>query len=170
MKTAEDLRRNLEEQKEALDAYLDLCGRQRQALLKNDMLENQALNGEAETASFALARLEEERHLLVERLADLHGVTLPARCLDLVPFLPPPEAEAVSRLRHELQGRMEKLKEALFLNLALVQNGRKVIHTTIGIVTSVVGRGAADRLSGYGPQGALRRESPQVRALFQRSA
>ena len=55
------------------------------------------------------------------------------------------------------------------INAALVENGSRIIHTTIGIITSVVGRGKNEKLSTYTKKGAVNLGKVQIRNLINRS-
>ena len=56
------------------------------------------------------------------------------------------------------------------MNQALVENGSRIIHTTIGILTSVVGRGKSDKMSAtYTKKGAANVGKVQIRNLINRS-
>jgi hypothetical protein len=58
----------------------------------------------------------------------------------------------------------------LAVNRALVENGSRIIHTTVGIMTSVVGRGKADKQNQtYTKKGAVSVGKVQVRNLINRS-
>jgi hypothetical protein len=57
----------------------------------------------------------------------------------------------------------------LSVNQSLIENGSKIIHTTIGILTSVAGRTRADRMGVYTAKGGVTYGKVQIRNLVNRS-
>ena len=89
-------------------------------------------------------------------------------CDQLLPHLPNRMAEGLNEVRIKLRERLTKLRQDFAINEALALNGRKIIHATLGILTSVVGRKGADKHQVYGPQGKANYGRTQVRSLINR--
>jgi FlgN protein len=169
---------------EALSLALD---RQRHALVQGHIEQIEAANLECEGLCAELERFENERESLTARLdrmgrglpatprvnawsteAELKG--LPVRLDEVLPHLPENVRAAIEDPRKRLKGMIPEVQRKLRINAALAQNGSKVVHATLGIITSIVGRQGPDRHQIYGAKGTTRFGRTQVRSLLNRSA
>jgi hypothetical protein len=169
----EALEANLRAQLALYREYAEAAGRQRLAMV-NGGARSADINAEIEPLLAALGSLESDRISLVEKILAARPGTAadPAKvkCEILYPFFGPDLALRIQAARASLLQAVAELKRVLEVNRALVENGSRIIHTTIGIMTSVVGRGKADRMSAtYTKKGAVNVGKVQVRNLFNRS-
>lgn len=168
----EELIVNLNAQLALYDAYLLQANRQRMALVNRKLVENSEANVESERLIGSLFVLEEARVLITEKLL---GVTkgradsFQAKCEDIYPLLRPDQAERLRACREALLKSTGELKSVLCINMALVENGSRIIHTTVGIMTSVVGRKQNEKMNTYSSKGLVRIGKVQVRNLINRS-
>ncbi len=169
----EALEANLRAQLGLYREYAEAAGRQRLAMI-NGGTGSAEINAECEPLIAALGSLESDRISLVEKILDARPGTAsdPAKvkCESLYPLFGPDLALRIRDARASLLQAVAELKRVLEVNRAMVENGSRIIHTTIGIMTSVVGRGKADRMSAtYTKKGAVNVGKVQVRNLFNRS-
>jgi hypothetical protein len=151
-------------------SYRVLAERQRQALVNRRLAENLDVNGEIEKLLFALSNLEEERIALADGILGRAGeASAPAKCEAIYPLVSSPAAARLKACRDALVGAMGELKAVLAVNQALIENGSRIIHTTIGILTSVAGRSKADRMGVYTAKGGVNYGKVQIRNLVNRS-
>ncbi|MDB5103579.1 MAG: hypothetical protein JWP91_1268 [Fibrobacteres bacterium] len=153
-------------------AYLEQADRQRKALVNRRLEENQDVNHEADKLLNSLANLEDERlavtaKLLGPRLAG--AASTPAKCEAIYPLVSPEKASRLKECRDALVAAVGELKRVLSVNQALVENGSKIIHTTIGIMTSVAGRSKTDKMNTYTAKGGVNVGKMQLRNLVNRS-
>ena len=153
-------------------AYLDQAARQRLALINRRLVENHDVNHEADKLVNSLAALEEERVAVTEKLVGPRrtgAASTPVKCEAIYPLVSPDRAERLKACRDELVAAVAELKKALAVNLALVENGSKIVHATIGIMTSVVGRSKSEKLNTYTAKGNVNVGKMQIRNLVNRS-
>lgn len=168
----EELIVNLNAQLALYDAYLLQANRQRMALVNRKLAENTDANVESERLIGSLFVLEEARVVITEKLL---GITkgregsFQAKCEDIYPLLRPEQAERLRICREALLKSTGELKSILCINMALVENGSRIIHTTVGIMTSVVGRKQNEKMNTYSSKGAVRIGKIQIRNLINRS-
>lgn len=163
---------NLRSQLGLYEAYRGQAERQRQALINRKLAENVEVNAEMERLLNSLAGLEEERIGLVESILGPRkagDASTPAKCDAIYPLVSAGSAARLKECRDELAGIMGELKRILSVNQVLVENGSKIIHTTIGILTSVAGRSKADRMGLYTAKGSVQYGKVQIRNLVNRS-
>jgi hypothetical protein len=168
----ETLIANLDAQQELYAAYLHLANRQRIALVNRDLAENQEVNGETDKLLTALANLEEERvsvtaGILGPRLAG--AASTPAKCEAIFPLVSADQAARLKDCRDSLVASVAELKRALAVNTALVENGSRIVHATIGIMTSVAGRTKVEKMNTYTAKGNVNVGKLQLRNLVNRS-
>jgi hypothetical protein len=159
-------------QLELYSAYLDQASRQRMALVNRRLAETHDVNKEADTLVNSLAALEEERITVTGRIVGPRKAGEPAgpiKCEAIYPLVTPDRAGRLKERRDRLLETVGELKKALAVNLALVENGSKIVHTTIGILTSVAGRTKADKLNTYTAKGNVNVAKMQIRNLVNRS-
>jgi hypothetical protein len=153
--------------------YLDTANRQKLAMVNRSLEEGRNANAESERLLGNLAVLETERLGLIEKIASTRpGLPRDAaqvKCEHLYPAFSPALALRIKGVRASLLKAVEDLKRAMAVNKALVENGSRIVHTTIGIMTSVVGRNQNDRMSTYTRKGAVNVGKVQVRNLINRS-
>jgi hypothetical protein len=155
---------NLRAQLGLYQAHLAQARRQRLALVNRQLAENLGANREIEKLLFELSCLEEERIACTGKIAGPG-----AKCEDIYPLVSPETAAGLKDCRDALAGAMAELKGILAVNQALIENGSKIIHTTIGILTSVAGRTKADRMGVYTAKGGVNYGKVQIRNLVNRS-
>lgn len=176
---------------EGHQALVPLIKAQRQALVQNRIADLAAANEELDAALAELERLETDRQALaskIHRLGEIEGrsagVSLrvspwapeaewdqPAVKLeDLMEFLPPVLGAELQGRKKRLTGELLRLKSELGVNTALAENGTRVVHATLGILTSVVGRTGPDRHQIYGSKGKAQYARTQIRSLMNRRA
>ena len=164
---------NLNSQLALYDAYLIQANRQRLALVNRKLTENSDANVESERLIGSLFVLEEGRILLTEKLLGTKKSpgkdSLQVKCEDIYPLLHPDQAERLRACREALLKSTGELKNILCVNMALVENGSRIIHTTVGIMTSVVGRKHNEKMNTYTSKGSVRLGKVQVRNLINRS-
>ena len=163
---------NLRSQLELYAEYRALAERQRLALINRKLADNQEVNAAAERSLGALAGLEEERIGLVEAILGPRkagDASTPAKCEAIYPLVSAGAAARLKECRDALVEAMADLRGILAVNRTLVENGSKIIHTTIGILTSVAGRSKADRMGVYTAKGAVTYGKVQIRNLVNRS-
>lgn len=170
----ESLEANLKAQLSLYRDYVETAQRQKLAMVNGKADENNAINAESEHLLATLGALEADRVGLVEKiLATRPGLVADAarvKCELLYPFFSPALALRVKAVRAGLLKAVEELKRVMAVNQALVENGTRIIHTTIGIMTSVVGRGKQEKMaSTYTKKGAINVGKVQVRNLINRS-
>jgi hypothetical protein len=168
----ETLIANLDAQQELYAAYLHLANRQRIALVNRDIAENQEVNGETDRLLTDLAALEAER---VSVTAGILGPSLagaastPAKCEAIFPLVSADQAARLKDCRDALVASVAELKRALAVNAALVENGSRIVHATIGIMTSVAGRTKVEKMNTYTAKGNVNVGKMQLRNLVNRS-
>lgn len=169
----EGLEANLRDQLSLYREYLEAANRQKLAMVNGRLNENNALNTESEIILGRLGSLEAARTDLVGKIVStrpgLGQNPAQIKCEVLYPLFSPSLAQRIKAARSALFLTVEELKRAMSLNRALVENGSRIIHTTIGIMTSVVGRGRTERMSTYTKKGAINVGRIQVRNLINRS-
>jgi hypothetical protein len=163
---------NLHAQHEAYAAYLELANRQRIALVNRNLAENQNLNGEIDILLASLAGLEADRAavtagILGPRLAG--AASTPAKCEAIFPLVSAGQAARLKDCRDNLVASMADLKRVLATNSALVENGSRIVHATIGIMTSVAGRTKVEKMNTYTAKGNVHLGKMQLRNLVNRS-
>lgn len=168
----ENLIANLAGQQELYAAYLHLANRQRIALVNRDIAENQYVNGETDKLLNALASLEAERvsvtaGILGPRLAG--AASTPAKCEAIFPLVSADQAARLKDCRDSLVASVAELKRALAINSALVESGSRIVHATIGIMTSVAGRTKIEKMNTYTAKGNVNVGKLQLRNLVNRS-
>jgi len=167
---------NLRSQLALYADYRGLADRQRLALVNRRLPENVAVNDAIEKLLHSLAGLEEERIRLVTSILGPRGTgdastpaPAPMKCEAIYPLVSAGSAARLKECRDALVEAMGALKQILVVNQALIENGSKIIHTTIGIFTSVAGRSKLDRLGLYTAKGSVNYGRVQIRNLVNRS-
>lgn len=184
---------NLHKQLDLYTVYLQQAERQRLALVNRKLEENYQANVESEKLIGCLSTLETERIALTGKIlgpAKSAPVAKPlaagaagrageavetdkggfqAKCETIYPLLSPARAERLKACRDSLVKATGDLKQVLTINMALAENGSRMIHTTIGIMTSVVGRKQYEKLNTYTSKGSVRMGKMQIRNLINRS-
>ena len=168
----ETLIANLDAQNGVYIAYLEQANRQRLALVNRRLAENQDVNEETDRLLNTLSGLENERvtvtaGILGPRLAG--AASTPAKCEAIFPVVAPEQAARLKDSRDALVASVAELKRVLAINMALVDNGSRIIHTTIGIMTSVAGRSKTDKMNTYTAKGNVNVGKMQIRNLVNRS-
>ncbi len=168
----ETLIANLDSQNETYMAYLELANRQRHALVNRRLADSLDVNEETDRLLNSLAGLERERiavtaKILGPRLAG--AASTPAKCEAIFPVVAPDQAARLKDSRDILIASVAELKRVLAVNMALVDNGSRIIHTTIGIMTSVAGRSKTDKMNTYTAKGNVNLGKTQLRNLVNRS-
>ncbi len=151
--------------------YLERATRQRMALVNRNLAGNEAGNLDSEQFITAVAALEEERIALTGKIVGPARAAEAAKikCEILYPLLSESHATDLKNCRDELVKTVDELKRTLAVNMALVENGQKIIHTTFGIMTSVVGRTKMDNMKTYTSKGSVQVGRMQIRNLINRS-
>ncbi len=152
--------------------YRGLAERQRLALVNRRLSENLDANSEIDKLLNALAVLEAERIDLTESILGLRmagDASTPAKCEAIYPLVSAGAAALLKETRDALVEAVGELRRILGVNQALIENGSKIIHTTIGILTSVAGRTKADRMGVYTAKGGVNYGKVQIRNLVNRS-
>jgi hypothetical protein len=168
----ESLIGNMEAQLKLYIAYIVQANRQRLALVNRRLVENQDVNHEADRLLNDLAGLEEERIKITESIVgprSMGAASTPVKCEAIYPLVGADPAKRLKECRDALVEAVGQLKHALSVNQALVENGSRIIHTTIGIMTSVVGRTKAEKMNTYTAKGDVRVAKLQIRNLVNRS-
>lgn len=168
----ERLTANLGSQLELYRNYLGLAQRQRMALVNRRLSENLDANAEIDKLLNALAGLEQERISLTESILgpDRAGdASTPVKCEAIYPLVSAGAAARLKGRRDALVEAVGELRRILGVNQALIENGSRIIHTTIGILTSVAGRTKADRMGVYTAKGGVNYGKVQIRNLVNRS-
>ncbi len=168
----ETLISNLATQQEVYAAYLEQANRQRLALVNRLLQENEEVNAESDMLVNSLASLEQERlsvtaRILGPRLAG--AASTPAKCEAIYPLVSAAQAARLKERRDALVASVGELKRVLNVNLALVENGSRIIHATVGIMTSVAGRGKLEKMNTYTAKGNVNVGKMQLRNLVNRS-
>ena len=168
---AEELINNLGAQLSLYTMYIEQAARQRMALVNHNLSETAAANVEAEKVMGLLSHLERERLALMQKiLPDKNDKDLSlVKCESLYSLLSPERAGRLKACRDNLSVAIKELKSILDVSAALVENGSRIIHTTIGIMTSVVGRTNTEKMNTYTSKGSVRMGKLQVRNLINRS-
>ena len=168
----ESLIANLDAQNDVYVAYLEQANRQRLALVNRRLADSLDVNEETDRLVNSLAALERERlevtaKILGPRLAG--AASTPAKCEAIFPVVAPDQAARLKDSRDILIASVAELKRVLAVNMALVDNGSRIIHTTIGIMTSVAGRSKTDKMNTYTAKGNVNMGKTQLRNLVNRS-
>jgi hypothetical protein len=101
---------------------------------------------------------------------DAEWRSLPIKLDEVLPLLPEALRQNIEAPRAQLKSMIPEVQRKLRINAALAENGSKVVHATMGIITSIVGRQGPDRHQIYGAKGTTRFGRTQVRSLMNRSA
>jgi hypothetical protein len=165
--------------------YRALAERQRTALINRRLADSLDVNGEIEKLLHNLAGLEEDRQGITSAILGLRkagdastpaaaapassAASSPAKCEAIYPLVSSESAARLKECRDALMESMGALRQTLTVNQALIENGSKIIHTTIGILTSVAGRSKADRMGLYTAKGGVNYGRVQIRNLVNRS-
>lgn len=170
----ESLEANLRAQLALYRDYVETATRQKLALVNGKAEDNADINVESEHLLSTLGALEADRIAVIEKIIAARpgfaGEAAKVKCEILYPLFSAPLASRVKAARTSLVQTVEDLKRVLSVNRALVENGSRIIHTTVGIMTSVVGRGKSDKQSQtYTKKGAVSVGRVQVRNLINRS-
>jgi hypothetical protein len=163
---------NLQAQHQLYLSYLDQANRQRMALVNRRLSENQSVNMEVDLLVNSLAGLEDERIALTAAIVGPHktgAASTPVKREALYPLVSPESAGLLKAAREALLKTVADLKHALAVNQALVENGSRIVHTTIGIFTSVVGRSKSEKMNTYTALGNVKVAKLQIRNLVNRS-
>jgi len=163
---------NLESQHGTYSAYAAQLARQRTALVNRDLDGQRDANTEAERLLGALGSMEVERIAVTERMLGPRkagAAAAPVKCEAVYPLVGPARARRLKECRDALVLMVGGIRQALDMNQSLVDNGSRIIHTTIGIMTSVVGRTKADKMNTYNAKGGVRVAKMQIRNLVNRS-
>jgi hypothetical protein len=163
---------NMKAQLALYRAYLDQAGRQRLALINRRLVENHDVNHETDKLVNGLATLEEQRIIVTDKLVGPRragDASTPVKCEAIYPLVSPERADRLKACRDELLAAVAELKRALAINLALVENGSKIVRATVGIMTSVAGRSKAENLKTYTAKGNVSVGKMQIRNLVNRS-
>lgn len=168
---------NLRSQLGLYTAYRGLADRQRTALVNRRLADNLDVNGEIEKLLHDLAGLEEDRIGITSAIlgprkagdASTPAASAPAKCEAIYPLVSSESAARLKECRDSLVEAMGALRQSLAVNQALIENGSKIIHTTIGILTSVAGRSKADSMGVYTAKGSVSYGRVQIRNLVNRS-
>jgi hypothetical protein len=168
----EKLIANLKSQLDLYVSYQDQAKRQRLALVNRRLSDNLDVNHEVDKLLNSLAGLEDER---IELTVGIIGprkagdASTPVKCEAIYPLVRAELAASLKACRDQLLAAVGELKRSLAVNQALVENGSKIIHTTIGILTSVVGRSKTERMNTYTAKGNVNVGKVQIRNLVNRS-
>lgn len=167
----EELIENLNAQLALYTLYLDQANRQRMSLVNHNLSETSAANVEAEKLIGLLSQLEKVRLIITRKLVpDKNDKDLSlVKCETLYPLLSMDNAARLKACRDALVIATKELKSVLDVSNSLAENGSRIIHTTIGIMTSVVGRTNIDKISTYTSKGSIRMGKLQIRNLINRS-
>lgn len=151
-------------------SYREQADIQRLALVNRRLSENQGVNLEVDKLLNSLAVLETERIALADAILGKRGeASAPVKCESIYPLVQPALAAELREVRSALLDAVAALKQVLAVNQALVENGSKIIHTTIGILTSVVGRTKSEKMNTYTAKGGVNVGKVQIRNLVNRS-
>ena len=170
----ESLEANLRAQLALYRDFVEVANRQKLAMVNGRVSETAGANGESEHLLTTLGALEVDRAGLVGKIIagrpGIPGDAAQVKCELLYPFFSPALALRIKSARASLLKAVEELKRVVAVNQALVENGSRILHTTIGIMTSVVGRGKSDGMAQtYTKKGAINVGKVQVRNLINRS-
>lgn len=163
---------NLESQLKLYVAYIVQANRQRMALVNRRLVENQDVNQEVDRLLNALGGLEENRIRITNSIIGprlMGAASTPVKCEAIYPLVSAEKAKRLKECRNLLTASVGELKQTLATNQALVENGSRIVHTTIGIMTSVVGRSKAQKMNTYNAKGDVRVGKIQIRNLVNRS-
>jgi hypothetical protein len=172
------LTNNLRSQLVLYTAYRGMAERQRVALVNRRLSDNLDVNGEIEKLLHDLSGLEEDRIGITSALLGPRkagdasapaSAPAPVKCEAVYPLVSSESAARLKECRDALVEAMGALRQTLIVNRALIENGSKIIHTTIGILTSVAGRSKADRMGLYTAKGGVNYGRVQIRNLVNRS-
>jgi hypothetical protein len=170
----ESLEANLRAQLSLYRDYVDVANRQKLAMVNGDLAGSNGINLESERLLATLGALEADREGLVGKILasrpGFSGDAAKVKCELLYPCFSPALALRIKGARASLLKTVDELKRVMAVNRALVENGSRILHTTIGIMTSVVGRGKEEKASQtYTKKGSLNVGKVQVRNLINRS-
>jgi FlgN protein len=170
----ESLEANLRAQLSLYRDYVEVANRQKLAMVNGRVSETNEVNAESEHLLATLGALEADRAGIVGKILagrpGFSGAAALVKCELLYPFFSPALALRIKGARASLLKTVEELKRVMSVNRALVENGSRILHTTIGIMTSVVGRGKQEKMAQtYTKKGAINVGKVQVRNLFNRS-
>lgn len=163
---------NLAAQRALYADYVVQAGRQRLALVNRRLQDHSDVNAEADSLLNSLGALEEERISITAGILGPRrpgAASTPFKCEEIYPLVDPAQAARLKACRDALIGIMAELKRELAINQALVENGSRIVHTTIGIMTSVVGRTKAEKMNTYTAKGGVHVGKMQIRNLVNRS-
>jgi hypothetical protein len=170
-----ELIENLNQQLALYSAYLEQANRQRLALMNRQLAENGQVNVESERLIGKLTILEESRIVITEKILGPAQAMESAKgghkvkCEVIYPLLSAERASQLKTTRDALVKAIAELKKVLNINMAMVENGSRIVHTTVAIMTSVVGRKKHEKMHTYTSQGSVRMAKVQVRNLINRS-
>lgn len=165
---------NLKAQLGIYVAYLGEASRQKMALVHGRLDEINDVNGSSDRLLSPLADLESTRMGIVENLLSAFPGQLALaagslKCEAIYPLLNPSLAGKLKACRESLLKAVEELRQVLAVSTVLAENGSKIIHATVAIMTSVSGRGRLDRMNTYTAKGAVHVGKVQIRNLINRS-
>ncbi len=172
---AEKFIRNLESQAKAYMEYKAVCEQQRMALVNNQLEENQAVNRSLESITPKLDQMNRDRQEISHAILDLEPSNLrrfrmqsdkPIKCEKIVSLVDSEYTERILKARDLLVQNAKAAQQLNQINISLVENARKIIHTTVAIVTSVANRGKQDLQGTYGSDRHRHEVKKQVRSLF----
>jgi hypothetical protein len=165
----ESLIGNLNTQLSLYTNYLEQANRQRLALANRKLAENTDANVESERLIGSLYVLEQERVAITGKILGNAKAASLAKCEVIYPLLSQARAERLRVCRDGLVKATGELKRVLSINLAMVENGSRIVHATVGIMTSVVGRKQNEKMNTYTAKGNVRVGKLQIRNLINRS-
>jgi hypothetical protein len=170
---------------ECYTVLVGLVEKQRKALIHNRMENLDAINSDIELAYAELEKIEMDRYNLVQNLSkicnhptksnanrlwspDLEEDEIPVKLEELLPYFPVAITQGLELQRSRLKAQLPLLKRELSINAALAENGSRIVHATLSMLTSVVGREGPDRHQVYNARGAVQFGRQQVRCLLNR--
>lgn len=173
----------LEQLFERYGAVAETAKRQRSALIRGKQDEIESVNQEAESLSSEISFIEVERAQLAARLyalvqgRDIHPREsfsyesdaqwdAPVKAETLMPFLPSAVAKAMMDVRIRLRERLMDLRKEFAVNATLAENGRRIVHASMSLITSVIGREGPDKHQFYGQKGKAQFARTQVRSIL----
>jgi FlgN protein len=172
--------RVLVEKQQMLEKVLD---RQRNALIQGKLEAIDAANVDAETLLSDMERIDLERESLAVRISkvvrgdncstksnpwSMEAETDSVKLDDLLPYFNEDVRQEIESPRQALKQLIPLTRRKLSANSALALNGSKIVHATLGILTTIVGREGPDKHQIYGAQGKTHYGRTQVRSLWNR--
>ena len=146
-------------------SFNELARQQRELLLQNRSVGLADLDENFRLLAAEIAELEEKRVLLMDSLQKISGQEI-LNIRDLAKVFPQECPDSLTDEVAELKKILQASAKLSKTNQALLFQGRRLIHSTLAIITGIAERKPSDSFNTYGKAGKNAPASRQVSSLI----